>query len=269
MSTTSTLVSAPRVARFEGTLAQLEQQWDNFLTKNQAARQKATIWYIGMWVALVGAVIGLMSARPLMMIPAVVIAIGFAVAWLAAGYYELETRKIEVTRAITQVLQSDLHPNRALTMRVSFADYSKDRQWLHLQMPLANGIGLTVLVETWHKRKQRPKRKYTKIKDKIRERVTVNLSPPKGQFFDPSIQARIPTIRVPGLSLRGVKVTPKVASFNYITPLMLRVRGRYGWTTHNDGCLLDTRRLLDAVLWSYRGLAQATGSDGSVAPGPS
>ncbi len=173
---------------------------------------------------------------------------------------DIEDRKLELARWIVDTLRPELKANRPLQLDLDFRGYDNrrtDGTWLTLAMTLEDSVGLRFSVSTHFKRKTRSKRKYTKIKDKLHERVSLTFVAPKGKSFDPSVQERFQSFPVPKLQLRSVKVTPKAATVVYATQAMQRVRGRNGWSNAGLHSLVEGSMSLAAIIASYRALSVA------------
>lgn len=176
---------------------------------------------------------------------------------------DIEDRKLELARWLVGTLKSELKANRPLQLDLDFRGYDNrrtDGTWLTLAMTLEDGVGLRLSVSTHFKRKTRSKRKYTKIKDKIHERVSLTFVAPKGKAFNPSVKDQFRSRAVPQLQLRSVKINPKAATVVYTTQQMQRVRGRHGWSNHGLTNLVDGSTSVAAIIASYRALGVATGS---------
>ena len=173
---------------------------------------------------------------------------------------DIEDRKLFSAREILATLAPELRRGRPVRLDIDFRLYdnpSTDGVWMKLAGTLHDGTGVDLRISTHHKRKTRRKRKYTKIKDKLHERLVLTFTPPKGRRFDPDAQSRIAPAAISGLSLRGVKVSPKAAELQFSTPAMLRIRARGGWSDSGLTQLIGKREALFAVVAAYRALAQS------------
>lgn len=195
---------------------------------------------------------------------------GVAVALFAyrsiIGGDDIEDRKLATARELLSTLAPELKRGRPVKLDLDFRlydNYSSDGVWMTLQTTLEDGTGLQLGVSTHFKRKARAKRKYTKIKDKIHERLTLTFIPPKGRRFAPEARARIAPTRLPTLTLRAVKVSPKAATLTYSSPQMHRVCGRGGWDNGGLTYLIDEKAALFAIIASYRALAESGVSQAS------
>ena len=127
--------------------------------------------------------------------------------------------------------------------------------WLILRMTLADGVGVSIDITTQLKRKTARKRKYTKKKDALIERVAIKLTPPKGKAFP--TQQRMPPPPRTGLVLRRAEIRPRAALFVFQTPVMRRVYTRYGWNSMATGVPpLDSAAVATALIHSYKSAAR-------------
>lgn len=182
------------------------------------------------------------------------------------GSDDIEDRKLATARELLSALAPELKRGRPVKLDLDFRLYDNDRTdgvWMTLATTLEDGTGLALDVSTHFKRKTRAKRKYTKIKDKIHERLTLTFTPPKGRRFVPGAKARIAPTRLPALALRAVKVSPKATTLTFSSPQMLRVRGRGGWNNGGLTHLIDEKAALFAIIASYRALAESGVSQAS------
>jgi len=107
------------------------------------------------------------------------------------------------------------------------------------------------------KERSKRKRKYTKLRVKQIEQISVRLTPAAGKTFSPSPRASQATGRaINGLTLKSVVVKPEHAYFVWSSWVSLNVRGRGGWVT--PAVKLDSRHLVGSIIASYK-LAGAAG----------
>ena len=130
--------------------------------------------------------------------------------------------------------------------------------WLSMRFTLMDGVAVTADASTHAKRKSMQKRKYTKIKERFHERLSVKLMPPKGKTFDWGLQNRSwGQQSFAGLTLERAIVRPRYALFRYRTGQSLRVQLRTGWTGQQLENQLDSRKVVAAIVNSYKAVASA------------
>ncbi len=185
---------------------------------------------------------------------------GFGLAYYIyakVGAADVEDRKLEVVQSLLTQLGPELRRNRPVKVDVDFSAYTHSggsHEWLKLDLALMDGTGVRVQGVTSFKRKTRAKRKYTKIKDKVRDRLIVTLAPPKGHAFNTGAQLQTGA-RVGGMTVRRWSVKPRAARVEFETGVMMRVKGRQGWTGVGLEGSLDGRMVLAGIMASYRMVA--------------
>ncbi|MCA9553047.1 MAG: hypothetical protein KC933_23625 [Myxococcales bacterium] len=203
------------------------------------------------------------------------LAIGLFIARGVFGAADIDDRRLHVVRTLVEVLKEDMKRQAPVQLWLDFGGYHRtraegrgtgmfrstgqltyQRPWLRMTFTLADGSQVAVHASTTCKRKERSKRKYTKIKDRIVDELSVFVRPPRGQSFDPSAQARARAAMPTRLPLRctAVRVKPRQAELAFRSHPGTRLRGRGGWTA-NVGGLLDGKKALEAVMASYRASA--------------
>jgi hypothetical protein len=183
---------------------------------------------------------------------------------------DIEDRRLEVFTGTVAALARELKRRRALSVALDFTAYTQHgapaasntaaylQRWLTLELPLRDGSSVGVAVRLQVKEKSRSKRRYTKIKARLVEFVTVRISAPSGKTFAPSPQlGRHQGRGMAGLALRRIVAGPRQAVFTWATWPTLRIRGRGGWSTQGAN-RIDSRQLTAAIIASYRLTARET-----------
>lgn len=189
---------------------------------------------------------------------------------------DIDDRKLHAARRLLEVIAGDLKPGSTVALKIDFGGYDRlkpvskeggwfssvksyqfvKRDWLDLRFTLADGTRVKVTASTHTKRKTKAKRKYTKVKDKISERLNLILTAPKGRTLNPST-AHALRQRLSGGRTRVTtcKVKPKAAMIGFAFGVASRYRGRAGWSSHGLSSLVDGDATLMAVLKSYKATA--------------
>ena len=191
---------------------------------------------------------------------------------------DIDDRKLDVLRHLVWALGPEMRKNRKVSSHLDFRGYDKvapkddttswysstghksyERKWLRVSFVLADGTQVRIQATTKCKRKQKAKRKYTKIKDKIVDDLHVFLKPTQGRTLDIAEQRRAAQrlSNRGGLSLVTMQVKKKHARFHFRTRVATRTRGRGGWIASGLTGLLDGPRVLGAVVTSYRTLVSS------------
>ena len=180
---------------------------------------------------------------------------------------DVDDRRLEIFTGTLRTLAPELKAKKPITVSLDFTAHTRhvrnaakhaseyEQEWLSLKLPLQDGCYAQVTVTVQVKERQKPKRKYTKIKRKQLERVVVRLTPASGQSFSPNPRAhQVAGRSVNGLTLRQAVVEPHQASFTWSSWTSVTVRARGGWTANAPP--LDSRHLVTTLLVSYK-LARA------------
>lgn len=184
---------------------------------------------------------------------------------------DVEDRKLEVISGVLTTLGPELKACRAVKVAADFAYHDQQpplgthhsgaaygHWWLTMRFVLADGSTVVVDAKTFAKVKKRRKRRYEKIKDRAHERLSVRIAPPRGKSFHPSLASRNwGRQQFSGLSLRRGVVQPRAALFEYQTAAALRTRLGGGWMGHGLEALLDSKKVVSAIIASYKLAASA------------
>ncbi len=249
-----------KTVRYTGSPEEIESQCEalDALDKQTEARKTAMVV-----AAVLGGIVGfggVIGDLWALAIPAFVVSAAALVYYASINNNDIEDRKLLSAREILETLKPELKNGRPAQLDIDFRLYDNARTngvWMTLATTLEDGTGLKLDISTHFKRKTRRKRNYTKIKDKLHERLVLTFIPPKGRRFGPEASERIAPTKIAGLTLRAVKVRPKVSSFSFASPTMVRVRGRGGWSNDRLISLIGNRAAMAAVIVSFRALAES------------
>lgn len=226
--------------------------------------------------------VGIFTAWLLIGIPILLIGIGLMI-YRAVGKsskQDVEDRKLEVIAGVLSGLRGEIRTNRPVHVGADFGAYPNTQPteyteagtgvfaskttastyqhwWLNMRFALVDGTGVTLDVIQQAKRKTAQKRKYTKMKDRIIERINVKINAPSGKTFGPSVMNRQwKSERFNGLLLKRVLVRPRYAVFQYQASPVMRVRGRGGWFGQNlEQGEVTSPKALAAIVNSYKSVA--------------
>ncbi len=225
---------------------------------------------------------GLFTAVFLIGIPILIIGIGLLIyrSVGSASKQDVEDRKLEVIAGVLRGLRGEIRSNRPVHVGADFGAYPNTQPveyseagtgifeskttaasyrhwWLNMRFALVDGTGVTLDVIQHAKRKTAQKRKYTKTKDRVIERINVKINAPRGKTFGASVLNRQwKSERFNGLLLKRVVVRPNYAVFQYQAAAVTRVRGRGGWFAQNlEAGEVTSPRALAAIVNSYKSVA--------------
>ncbi|MBI4953095.1 MAG: hypothetical protein HY908_13760 [Myxococcales bacterium] len=262
---------APRDANkrvaLRGTHAEVIARCDALHATDKRTEAWKTVLIVGLVLSGVGAVIGLgLKTQPVVAVVCSVVLVTLAIVWFAIRHHDIEDRKLETAATLLRALGTELDVGRPIELDLDFRIYSKTQPtdaWMAVRLMLENGVGLELRVTTRFKRKSRSKRKYTKIKDRLQELVTITYTPPKGKAFGADAAARLRPVGTPTLWPRAARLAPRAATFVYATAPMVRLRARGGWQNGMLGGLVDGRAAVAAVIASYGALSAAGAGAGA------
>jgi hypothetical protein len=189
----------------------------------------------------------------------------FVIWWNKVRKIDIEDRKLDVVLGTIATFAYELALKRCISVSVDFRDHAKTRAthagdaehfehpWLDLAFTLADGTELQLEGTSHAKRKSRRKRKYTKIGERYHERLRVTLRPPRGHAFAVGTPALPPGVSpCDGLRLRGARLQPAAARFEFSTPDARRWRNRAGWGSSGTAGLLTRQKVVAAISCSYK-----------------
>jgi hypothetical protein len=187
----------------------------------------------------------------------------FIVKWRGYDVQDIEDYRLEVFAGTLVTLAPELNPKRPVDARVDFTAYTKhpvpnaggeqfSQRWLELHLPLRDGCWASLMVTISVKQKSKRKRRYTKIKRRTAEMVTVRISPPPGKSFNPASNATAPRGRsIPGFTLNQVSIQPNWALFQWARPVTRAVCDRAGWPKMTE-LPLESKNVVAALVASYQ-----------------
>jgi hypothetical protein len=220
------------------------------------------------------------DAAPVLLVVAIVLAVltvvvgGTTYAWYAG--LDLDDRKVQTLTRFLGVLRADVPSAAPLRLEVDLRDYRKgvrvkkesggwfsglmtygyEHTWLTLDTSLADGTRVRVAVTDHVKRKEKRKRKYTKVRERAIASVTLSLRLGKAYEDADVVAGRITALGPPpSLHVEEIRGQGRV--------LHVTVRGEPDWRTSgrtgNDSPLAPSNgdTLLHTLRWVYRGLAPA------------
>jgi hypothetical protein len=177
---------------------------------------------------------------------------------------DVEDYRLEAFSGLILALAPELNPKRPIDANLDFRAFTACanpphagegycQRWLSVQLPLRDGSYASLSVTIAVKQKSRSKRKYTKLKQRRIESVTVRLSPPAGGAFNARSAAPASCGRtVLGMKLARVTIQPQAASFYWTAPVTRVERGRSGWSSPTGVRQVESKQLVAALMASYQ-----------------
>lgn len=194
------------------------------------------------------------------------------------GRADIDDRKLHVASRLVDALRPELHKKRPVKLWMDFAGYEKSmkdssvslfggsgtklyvKPWLRMSFVLLDGTEVALHARTTCKRKQKAKRKYTKIKDSVVDELNLFVKPPSSVALDPSATPRVHAAMggpSPIPRPKGVKVKPRMVQMSFRWGPGRRLRGRGGWSSSGLSQLLDGDKALGVVMMGYRAMRAA------------
>lgn len=254
-----------------------------------ARRRSRAKWGIG--GSIVGFIVGFIAAGkvpslggPLVLLSLVALIV-FLVCYIRCGRRDFEDRKRDIARQFFAVLAQDIPRKARCRVWLNDDGYLKHGQvsdetggffsdvktasyedpWGLLAGRLHDGSSFKVTITHLVKRKSKSKRKYTKIQERHREKVSVALRLDESTYPGlAQLPAQLQGSSVDGMNIIRAEVVGNVLRVAAITGVVTRFHGRSGWGDFDVQGLVTGQRLLDLLVFIYSKLA--TLREGSVQP---
>jgi len=220
----------------------------------------------------VGGVFGLIT-----LVVGLIVSIYCSVHWTRWSHRNIEDRRYLILQQLVRHLSCDMASDAPLDVELNGNDYHKPEflsgtegktmfssgvsayrlPWLTLAGQFVDGHRFTVTATQLVKRKERRKRKYTKVKEAIRERVDleVRCKPQKyARWNDLPIALKNQKLALP-LDEWDLQVTGERVTLTGLMPRAVRVTGRGTSGSHEPG-LLDSGAVLGLFALLYRALGE-------------
>jgi hypothetical protein len=188
-----------------------------------------------------------------------------------AAKFDLDDRKLDAALRLLRVLRTDIPANEVIELGVDFRDYRQggrllnkdggvfsstkvyeyEHAWLALSARLADGNVVSLAVTDEISRKEKSKRKYTKVRERTSSDVSLSIKLREGDA--PSVRARL-SGAPPGLALKRLVGEGPHFRASFVGGQALSTSGR---GSSSQGELLGADALLGALLWVYGGIAPA------------
>jgi hypothetical protein len=193
---------------------------------------------------------------------------------------DLDDRKLLAAFRVIRMLQADTPVASEAELHLDFRDYGKGGQktgqrgrwynsvrsrqyrheWFRLTGALADGTRYRLAATDAVSRKEKRKRKYTKIRERYSGLIHLQLRLRPETRADLSALAATlrglpapPKLRVRSTAARGRRLVATLAG----TGTMTRVRGRYRPTQQGREYLVNGDMLLQTMLWAYDGIGRS------------
>lgn len=190
---------------------------------------------------------------------------------------DIENRKLDSVIKLLQCVGEDIPPSAICELTVDFSDYRKggvliskekklfgpkqfvyNHKWLTFAGKLFDGNKFELEVEQDVKRKEVPKRKYTKVKENITETASLKLRfNPEFYPAPAKVAENINKGQSPyGMDVKGVLGTDKSLKVTMSTAPAKFLTGRAGWSG-DEKILIDGDKLLGLFMLTYEALKKS------------
>lgn len=238
----------------------------------------AGIGYIGGFLSifLAAATGGLLAWLPVVLL---IYGVVMTVKACRRRHYDIEDRKLAILRGFLDVISVDTPKTVAVEVDIDLRDYRKGGQpqgdpgadkdgskvsrythdWLTVCGPLADGSRYRIKVVECFTRKEKSKRKYTKVRESIQGTVRLQVKAGLSRLGDPQALVQALKAKQPPAPLKPTRVEVKgdtlCAELDALAGI--RLQGRYSTTEPEANTIIDAETLLNSMLWAYDGIARA------------
>ena len=131
-------------------------------------------------------------------------------------------------------------------------------EWLRVAGALVDGTRYQLAVVDSVARKEKSKRKYTKVKERIRSQILLQLRLRPRHGDAQPVAAALKALAPPRpLSLAGVDAKGQVLQARLASAICTRTKGRYRPTVRGESNLVTGDMLLQTLIWAYDGIGRS------------
>lgn len=276
------------VYRSAGPPERIQQELSELKDLDKAAEKDQKFWLtIGVAAIVIGifSLIGTFAAGMPALLVGVALGVGGAIAGFAMkavrGRFNVDDRRYTLVWELARYLGTDMAPDSPLDVTIDFNSYQNRRYltdqtgggmfsstsassyclpWLTLKGALADGSRFRLAVTQVVKRKERRKRKYTKVKEAFREKISLALLVKAKRYANlERIEGLMDGAQLPpGIQLRRVSGSGNRVTVHALTDCHRRVKGRGGYAQSKDADRRTSSHhtMLGLFLACYHCLAQ-------------
>jgi hypothetical protein len=265
---------------FQDPVGPLLARLDRAAVSDKAAERLKSRWTgfgcLGIALVVAGIVGGAAAGLPVLFAIAVLglpVAVVCFVKAARHGRHDLDDRKLASARRLLALLRADIPKEWPVAIEVDFRPYDKteplektggrfgpkafryEQRWLQLRANLADGTALVVSLTDRVSRKEKPKRKRTKVSETFVTLAALSLRLDK-RYGDASAAASrlAGTSPDPAWRVRFCRGRGRVLKATLATPAGRRVQNR-GTTANGMDGIGNADTLLRSLRWIYAGLA--------------
>ncbi len=190
---------------------------------------------------------------------------------------DLENRRIELGRALFNVVGQDISPETECTVEIDLQGYQKHGQllekqkagllgsssrsryidkWFSVRGKLYDGNVFKITIEQSVKRAEKSKRKYTRITEAITESVKFILKVNKKSYPNLSDISSLlaPSVTVAGLEIKKIQASDALVRLQAESATYRCTKGRYGKIEQGAENLINGKTLISLFVHFYREL---------------
>lgn len=204
------------------------------------------------------------------------VAIGSIIGFAKAAARDLDDRKLDSAIRFLSVIRADVPRAAVLNLRIDFRSYERGGEllrdqrgggirqrkyahdWLDLSCKLLDGTVLRVRAGDRVSRKEKSKRKYTKVKERFIGQVNVHLRLGEKRYLVPGdVAAALKSAKRP-VAIQRHAVVQKERDLSVVlsTQAATRVSGR-GVIEPDQAAMLNGDTLLAGLLWVFGGVGSS------------
>jgi hypothetical protein len=207
------------------------------------------------------------------------LAIVFGMAASRARRFDLDDRKLEAIIQVLRMLRADTPHNAPVELTADFRHYDKggklieeekagvfgaattrkySHEWLRLRGFLADGTHYQISAVDDVSRRDKRKRKYTKVKERVKGSLSLQLRFRAAKYGDiNAVAATLKAMTPPSpLSLKRLASKGRRLSITLGGQIAVRVKGRYGTEEQIGSRLITGDTILRALVWIYDGIGR-------------
>jgi hypothetical protein len=241
--------------------------------EDKAAERKSKVLGI---LALVGWIAGVLLTVFAGLYPVLAVPIVLTVLYVRTKRHDLEDRKLETALKFFRVLRADIPTGEPVDLRIDFRSHQKgghllskeggslsqrvtvyEHEWFAARARLADGNEVQVTVTAEITRKEKPKRKYTKVRERWFETLEI-VTKLRDLYGDSAAIAGALQKSPPpkGLSVRRVRGAEGRVRASFETQEFRQTTGRASSATVlGEENRVNGDFLLSAMVWFYRGIS--------------
>jgi hypothetical protein len=194
--------------------------------------------------------------------------------------YDLDNRKLDCAVGLLRMLRADTPIQSDVELDLDLREYKDagepvedrmeeggvraqrfDHAWLSLRGALADGTRYQLSVAETIDKKEKPKRKRNKIKERTTGNVQLQLRLKAGRYGEPD--AILETLRQtpprPPLRLKNLRAAgPRIVA-SFVTGQHVKISARRNSGEQGEENIVKVDALLQAMLWAYDGLGRRVG----------